>query len=104
MVLGISITCLVVYLICVYTGCCCSVGKLYPTLCDPMDCNLPGSSVHCLGFSRQEYWSGLSFHIPGDLPDPESESASPVSLALAGRFFTTEPHGKCDIDLDIKIG
>ena len=28
-----------------------------PTLCDPMDCSLPGSSVH--GISRQEYWSGV---------------------------------------------
>ena len=35
--------------------------------------------------SRQEYWSGLPFPRPGDLPDPES----PVFPALAGRFFTT---------------
>ena len=41
-----------------------------------------------LGFPRQEYWSGLPFPSPGDLPDPGIE---PVSLALAGRFFTTEP-------------
>ena len=33
-------------------------------------------------FSRQEYWSGLPFPSPGDLPDPGTESASPVSLAL----------------------
>ena len=33
------------------------VSKSYPTLSDPMDCSLPGSSVH--GFSRQEYWSGV---------------------------------------------
>ena len=37
-------------------------------------------------FSRQEYWSGLSFPTPGDLPSPEMEPASP---ALAGRFFIT---------------
>ena len=42
-------------------------------------------------FSRQEYWSGLPFPPPGDLPDPGIEPASP---ALAGGFFTTEPHGK----------
>ena len=42
-------------------------------------------------FSRQECWSGLSFPSPGDLPDPGIE---PVSPALAGRFFTTEPPGK----------
>jgi len=37
-------------------------------------------------FSRQEYWSGLLFLSPGDLPDPGIE---PVSPALVGRFFTT---------------
>ena len=44
-----------------------------------------------LEFSRQEYWSGLPFPIPGDLPDPGIKSMSP---ALAGGFFTTEPPGK----------
>jgi len=41
-----------------------------------------------MGFPRQEYWSGLSFPPPGDLPKPGME---PVSPALAGRFFTAEP-------------
>ena len=40
-----------------------------------------------IGFSRQEYWSGLPFPSPGDLPDPAIE---PVSPALTGRFSTTE--------------
>ena len=31
-----------------------------------------------VGFLRQEYWRGLSFHFPGDLPDPGIESASPA--------------------------
>ena len=31
-----------------------------------------------MGFSRQEYWRGLPFHSPGDLPNPEIESASPA--------------------------
>ena len=44
-----------------------------------------------MGFPRQEYWSGLPFPPPGDLPDPRIETASP---ALAGIFFTTEPSGK----------
>ena len=44
-------------------------------------------------FSRQEYWSGLPFPSPGDLPDPGTEPTSPVSPALAGGFFTTAPHG-----------
>jgi len=42
-------------------------------------------------FSRQGYWSGLSFPPPGDLPDPGIEHVSPAS---SGRFFTTEPPGK----------
>ena len=42
-------------------------------------------------FLRQEYWSGLPFPSPGDLPNPGIEAASP---ALEGRFFTTELPGK----------
>ena len=44
-------------------------------------CQAPQS----MGFSKQEYWSGVPFPSPGDLPDPEIEPGSP---ALAGRFFT----------------
>ncbi|ELR59616.1 hypothetical protein M91_15039, partial [Bos mutus] len=40
-------------------------------------------------FSRQEYWSGVPFPTPGDLPNPGSEPVSLASPALAGRFFTT---------------
>ena len=40
-------------------------------------------------FSRQEYWSGLPFPTPGDLPDPGIEPASLPSPVLAGGFFTT---------------
>ena len=60
--------------------------------CDPMDRSLPGSPVH--GIHRQEYRNGLLFPPPGGLPDPGIESESPVSPALAGGFFTTEPPGK----------
>ena len=45
-------------------------------------------------FSRQEHWSRLPFPTPRDLPDPEIETASLASPALAGRFFTTVPIGK----------
>ena len=51
--------------------CCCVVAKLGLTLHDPMDCSLPGSSVH--GLSQAEYWSGLPFPFPGDLPNPAIE-------------------------------
>ena len=40
-------------------------------------------------FSRQEYWNGLQFPTPGDLPDPGIEPTSLVSPALAGGFFTS---------------
>ena len=42
-----------------------------------------------MGFSRQEYWSGLPRPPLGDLPDPGIEPRSPESPALAGGFFTT---------------
>ena len=64
----------------------------YLTLCNPVDCSLPGS----MEFSRQEYWSGLLFPSPEHLPEPGIEPDSPVSPPLAGGIliFTTEPSGK----------
>ena len=55
-----------------------------------------------MGFSRQEYWSGLPFPSPGDLPDLGLETTSLKSSALAGGFFTTSatweaPHKAKDI-------
>ena len=47
-----------------------------------------------MGFSRQEYWSGLSFLPPGVLPDPGIKPVSLASPVLAGGFFSTEPPGK----------
>ena len=47
-----------------------------------------------VGFSRQEYCSALPFPSLGDLPEAGTELESPVSPAMAGRFFITEPHGK----------
>ena len=48
-----------------------------------------------MGFSRQEYLSGLPCLFPGDLPDPGIKPASLMSFALAGRLFTTKvPSGK----------
>ena len=57
------------------------------TLCDPMDCSLPGSSVDGI-FQARIDWSGLPFPTAGDLPNP---GIKPESPALAGRFFTTVP-------------
>ena len=44
-----------------------------------------------MDFPRQEYWSGLSFCSPENLPDP---GIKPKSPALAGRFITTKPPGR----------
>ena len=51
-----------------------------------------------MGFSRQEYWSGLPFPSSGDLPNPGIE---PESLALAGTFLTTEPPEKPDVNTQL---
>ena len=52
-----------------------------------------------MGFSRQEYWSGLPFPSPGDLPDPGIEPRSP---ALQADALTSEPPGKPPL-MDIVI-
>ena len=58
----------------------------------------PWTAAHqaplCLGFSRQEHWSGLPFPPPGDLPHPGIDPPPPACPALAGGFFTTAPPGK----------
>ena len=48
-----------------------------------------------MGFFRQEYWSGLSFPSPGDLPDPGIEPGSPT---LEVDALTSEPPGKTKVD------
>ena len=59
------------------------------SLCDPMDCSPPGSSVRGI-FQKQECWSGLSFPSPGDLPNPRIKPRSPA-LQVG---FLSEPPGK----------
>ena len=58
-------------------------------------CTAPGTVARhatlSMELSRQEYWSGLPFPFPGDLPNRRIQPSSP---ALAGRLFTTEPPGK----------
>ena len=65
------------------------------------DSATPWTTAHpaplSMEFSRQEYWNGLPFLTPGDLPDLGIEPASLLSLALAGGFFTTVPPGKPNI-------
>ena len=59
-----------------------------PTLCYPMDCR-PSDYGISVGFPRQEYYSGLPFPPPGDLPNLGTEPGSLTSPTLAGGFFTT---------------
>ena len=54
----------------------CSATQFCLTLCDPMGCSLPGSSVY--GISQARILSGLPFPSPGDLSDPGIEPESPV--------------------------
>ena len=58
-----------------------------PTLCNPVDYSR--QAPVSMGFSRQEYWSGLPCPLPREPPHPEIQPMSLVSLALASRFFTT---------------
>ena len=53
--------------------------KVVSDSCDPMNCSLPGSSVH--GILQQEYWNGLPFPSSGDLPNPGIKPGSPALQA-----------------------
>ena len=66
--------------------------KLCPTLCDPIDCSPPSSSVYGIFQARILEW--VAFPLPGDLPDPEIKLMSPTSPVLAGGIFTTDPPWK----------
>ena len=66
-----------------------SVAQSCPTLCNPMDCSLPESSVHGIFHARILEWVTISY--PRDLPDPGIELASP---AWAGGFFAIVSPGK----------
>ena len=58
----------------------CLVAQSWLTLCNPMDCNPPGSSCPW-GFSRQEYWDGLLCPPAGHLPSPGIKPRSPALQA-----------------------
>ena len=57
--------------------CCCLVAESFLTLCEPLDC-VAHQAPLSVGFPRQEYWSGLPFPSPGDLPNPGIELGFPV--------------------------
>ena len=60
-----------------------------PTLCDPLDCSLPGSSVHGIFQARILEWLAISFSRGSSWPKDRSHVP-----CIAGRFFTAEPPGK----------
>ena len=66
---------------------CVLIAQSGPTLCDPKDCRQVSLS---LGFSRKDYWRGLLFPSPEDLPDSEIEPSSP---ALQANSLPFEPQG-----------
>ena len=97
----------------------CIYAQLRPTLCDPMDCSPPGSSVR--GIPRQECWSGLLFAPPGDLltqgwnPSrlhlphwqadslPQSCQGSP-KVQIGMPFIRGSPGGSCQGSPKVQIG
>ena len=75
------------------------VTQSCPTLCDPWA--VAHQAPPSMGFSRQEYWSGLPFPSPGDLPDPGIEPRSPTlqadaltSVPQEETIFQLMPEGK----------
>ena len=66
-------------------------------LCHPTDCSC--QAPPSMEFSRQEYWSGLPFPSPGDLPNPGMESGSPELWADS---LTSEPPGKLKVPVNEK--
>ena len=62
------------------------VAQSCPALCDPMDCSLPGSSVHEILQARILEW--VAIRVPRDFPKPQIKPVSLMSPILASGFFT----------------
>ena len=73
------------------------VTQSCPTLCDPMDCNLPGSSIHGIFQARALEW--LPLPSPGYLPNPGTEPRSPT---LWADTLPSEPPGKPNLKICCK--
>ena len=75
-----------------YWVCTCSVTKVYLTLCDSLDCSLPGFSVHGISQSRILEWIAIS--SSRDLPNPRIKLSQICLVPCITGFFTTKPPGK----------
>ena len=80
---------LTIFMVFLYV-CVCAQPRL--TLCNPMDCNPPGSSVHEI--LQAKILEHVAIFTPGDIPNPGIKLVSLVSPALAGRFSITASSGK----------
>ena len=79
-------TCIYIYM---YVYLCVLITQSCPTLYDPMNCSLPGSSVHGILQARIQEWVVISFPRGSSRPRDQTWISN-----IAGRFFTTEPPGK----------
>ena len=73
---------------------------MYPRIDSAIPWTVARKAPLSMGFPRQEYWSGLPFLSPGNLPDPGIELASP---ALAVRFFTTVKWEKLSLQPNVSF-
>ena len=70
----------------------CLVAQLCLTLCDPMDCSPPGSSVHEIFLARILEWVAISYFRGSS--QPRDQTCVSCDSCIAGRFLTAEPPGK----------
>ena len=75
----------------------CSVAQSWLTLCDPMDCSPPGSSVHGILQARILEWVSMPSSTGPSWP--RDQTTSPESSALAGRVMTAAPPGKSQVSI-----
>ena len=90
--------------------CVCVCDQSLLPLCDPMDCSPPGSSIH--GISRQEYWSGVPFPTPGNLPISGIKhtslcllhwQADSLPLSHLGSLFSIQRDTEISKDLNVYL-
>ena len=81
---------------------CCLVTKSYPTLY-VIPWTVALQAPLSMGFPKQEYWSGLPFPFPRDLPNPGIKSMSPLSPALQTDSLPSKPLGKPENKLGFSL-